>query len=219
MHSPLEFPYLCSMRYWLILLLCLPLSLTAQRTFHAGLICGLNGAQIHGDNDWGYNQPGLYAGGFVCTNPSSKWYGQMEIAYSMKGSRRIAQPDKGIPGFAFRLNYAEVPFLVRYNMGKIYAQFGESFGFLINSKEWDNNGTTTTIVFRKWETSFIVGAGYILSERWQIDFRSVNSLLPVYKFATPFNYNRFIPNLFRRGMYNNLLTLSICYRLGGEKSE
>lgn len=208
------------MRFRLLLLLLLPVSLFAQKTFRAGLTLGLNGAQIHGDNAWGYNQAGPNGGFFVCTNPSNKWYGQMEIAFSRKGSRKIANPDKGdYNSFEFRLNYVEVPFLARYNAGKFFFEVGETVGILAWARQWDTFGEITPQDFRKWETAFIVGLGYAANDHWQFDFRSTNSALPVLKFQTPAYYGRFIPDLFNRGMYNNLLTFSVNYRLGGNKSE
>lgn len=208
------------MRSCFILLLLLPLSLFAQRTFRAGLTLGLNGCQIHGDNDWGYNQAGPNGGFFVCTDPSQKWYGQMELVYSRKGSRKIAHPDKGdYNSFEFRLNYVEVPFLARYNAGKFYFEIGETMGILFKARQWDTNGEIAPPDFRKWETAFVLGGGYSINDKWQIDFRTTNSVLPVLKFPTPAYYGRFIPDLFNRGMYNNLLTFSLCYRLNGKKSE
>lgn len=208
------------MRNLLVFLFLLPFSLFAQQTFRAGLTLGVNGCQIHGDNDWGYHKTGLNAGGFVCTDPSKKWYGQMEIVYSQKGSRKLSNPDIGdYVTFKYQLNYVEVPFLLRYNAGKIFFEAGETAGFLFKAREWDTNGEVTPPDFRKFETAFIVGLGYVFNDHMQLGMRTTNSLAPVLKFATPAYYGRFIPDLFNHGMYNNLLTLSFNYRLGGEKSE
>jgi Outer membrane protein beta-barrel domain len=207
------------MRYLLALLFIFPLSLTAQKAFRAGVTIGNSGCQIHGDNDWGYRKNGFVAGIFVCTDPSKKWYGQMEIQYSAKGSRKYANPDKGdYNSFRFRLNYVEVPFLIRLNSGKFHFEIGETFGVLVNARQWDTFGEITPLAFRQWETASVFGLGYSFNSNWIVDFRTVNSVLPVLKFPLPVNYNRFIPNLFNRGMYNNILTLSLSYRIGAKKS-
>jgi hypothetical protein len=206
------------MRKILLILLLLPCFASAQKAFRAGLILGNSGCQIHGDNDWGYRKNGLVGGIFVCTDPTKDWYGQMEMQYSAKGSRKYADPEKGdFNSFQFRLNYFEVPFLARYNAGKFYFEIGQTFGVLINARQWDAYGEITPQNFRKWETANVLGLGYSFNENWIVDFRTVNSILPVLKFTTPFEYNRFIPNLFNLGMYNNIITLSIEYRISPRK--
>lgn len=51
------------MRYKLLFLILFALSnLQAQKTFHAGMIAGINGCQIHGDSYAGFNQIGFVAG-------------------------------------------------------------------------------------------------------------------------------------------------------------
>ncbi len=193
-------------------------SLSAQRTFRAGLHAGLNGAQVHGDSYSGFNQLGLVAGGFVCTDPTQKWYGQLELQYSRKGSRKIANPDKGdYDFFELRFNYLEAVVLARYNYRKLYFEIGETFGMLATVREWDDFGEIQPQDFRRWETALVIGLGVNFNERWHVDFRTVNSLLPVKKFAVPLYYPRFLPNLFNRGMYNNVVSLTLCYRFGGEE--
>ena len=208
------------MRKLLLLLFLLPVAVAAQQTFRAGITVGLNGCQIHGDSDWGYHKVGLNAGAFVCTDPSQKWYGQMEIDYSQKGSRKFANPNNGdFTTFTIQMNYVEVPFLVRYNAGKIFLELGETAGFMFKAREWDTNGEIAPRDFRKLETANIFGIGYNRNDNLQFSLRTTNSLLPVLKFQTPVYYQRYIANLFNKGMYNNLLTLSLNYRFGKNEKE
>lgn len=203
-------------RLLLFAFLLLATGLSAQRTFRAGLHAGLNGCQIHGDNNAGFNLAQPVGGAFVSTDPTQKWYGQMELQYSGKGSRKPVNPDAGdYNTFMFRLSYVEAVFLARYNYKKLYFEFGETFGILARVRQWDAFGEVQPQGFRKWETACVFGVGVNLNENWHVDFRTTNSLLPVQKFPFPFTYPRFLPNLFNRGMYNNVVSLTLCYRFGG----
>src|SRR5688500_12498347 len=89
-------------------------NLSAQKTFHAGLLAGINGCQIHGDSYSGFDQAGIVGGAFVSTDPDEKVYFQMEMQYSRKGSRRNTQPERGdYDFFELRMDYVEVPLLCR----------------------------------------------------------------------------------------------------------
>jgi hypothetical protein len=207
-------------KFFFLLLIFFAVNAAAQNTFHAGLIAGVNGCQIHGDSYSGFNQAGLVGGAFVSTDPSEKVYFQMELQYSRKGSRRIANPDKGdYDFFELRMDYIEVPLLCRVNYRKLYFEFGQTFGVLSRVREWDDFGEIQPSGFRRWETALVLGIGYNISERWYVDFRYTNSVAPVKKFAVPIYYQNRLSNLFNKGMYNNVLGLTICYRFGNKKNE
>ncbi|CAN5202953.1 hypothetical protein BH09BAC5_BH09BAC5_13670 [soil metagenome] len=196
------------------LLFILAKNSVAQNTFHAGLIAGVNGSQIHGNSYSGFNQAGIVGGGFVCSDPKANAYFQIEIQYSMKGSRKIAHPDKGdYDIFELRMNYVEVPFLARVNFRKLYFEIGETVGFLAGIREWDDYGEIQPTGFRKWETALIIGTGINLNDYWYADLRYTNSIIPVKKFATPLYYPNYLSNLFNKGMYNNVLGLTLAYRI------
>jgi hypothetical protein len=193
--------------------------LAAQKTFRVGLIAGLNGSQVQGDNASGFNSAGPVAGAFVCTDPTQKWYGQMELQYSHKGSRKIPNPDVGdYNSFEIRMHYVEAPFLVRYNAKKLYFEIGETIGILGKVREWDSNGEIPATDYRRWETAFIFGMGVNLSDHWLIDFRYTNSVVPVKKFPFPVYDPRFFFRFFNKGLYNNVLGFTACYRFGNKSS-
>lgn len=202
------------MRNFLFLaLIFLALNLSAQNTFHAGVLAGVNGCQIHGDSYSGFNQAGLVGGIYVSTNPDEKVYFQMELQYSRKGSKKISHPDKGdYDYFELRMSYIEVPFLCRVNYRRLYFEFGETIGALAHVREWDDLGEVQPSGFRRWETALVLGIGYNISERWYVDFRYTNSIVPVKKYAVPLYYQNRLSNLFNKGMYNNVLGLTVCYR-------
>jgi hypothetical protein len=204
------------MRFFITILFSVLFSAAfAQQAFYAGLLAGINGCQIHGDNTSGFNQVGAVAGAFVCTDPSQKAYGQMELQYSGKGSRKLANPDIGdYITFEIRMHYVEAAFLGRANYKRFYFELGETIGILGRVREWDVNGEITPTGYRRWETALIIGAGISLNDHLGIDFRYTNSLVPVKKFGSSASYPNFILNFFNKGYYNNVLGLSVFYRFG-----
>ncbi|TND09589.1 MAG: hypothetical protein FD123_1180 [Bacteroidetes bacterium] len=197
----------------ILFFLFLPGLATAQRTFKAGVLAGINGSQIHGDDAWGYDKGGFVGGIFVSTDPEKRVYGEMEMQYTMKGSRKLAAPDKGdFFAFEYRLNYVEVPVLLRINYKKLFFEIGPGFGVLVNDRQFDNLGYEIhRFDFRRTELSYIGGVGYAINEHWLVNFRSTNSLLPVYK-TTAIYYPNWWGQLFNRGMYNNVIGLTAQYR-------
>jgi hypothetical protein len=207
------------MRYKILFLILFSLSkLQAQKIFQAGMLAGINGCQIHGDSYSGFNQLGAVGGFFVCTNPEKKYYFQMELQYSVKGSRKIPYPERGdFDTFELRMQYAEAPFLIRMNYKHFYFQMGETIGLLTRVREWDDFGEITPLNFRRLESALIVGLGIKISENIIIDLRYTNSLFPIKKFNVPLYYPNSLSNLFNKGMYNNVLGLTACYRIKNKK--
>jgi hypothetical protein len=190
---------------------------SAQQTFRAGLIAGFSGCQIHGDSYSGYRQLGYVACAFVQTNPDAQVQFVMEMQYSKKGSRKLARPNIGdYTYFELRMNYIEVPLLLRYGAKHIFIEGGASLGYLFKVREWDSYSEITPRDFKKMELSAVLGIGYRLNEKFSLDFRSVNSLLPVKKFG-PILYPVWYQDLFNMGMYNNVVTLSVVYTLPNGK--
>lgn len=195
-------------------------TLAAQSTFGAGLIAGVNGCQIHGDNYSGFNQLGIVAGAFVHNNPGEKWQGQFGIQYSRKGSRHTVPRDMGgYRDFEIRLNYIDLPMLVRYNTKKVFFELGVSFGVMFKARTWDALGETTPQAFKRWEFAMVNGIGYNLNDFMFIELTTHNSLLPIKNFDIPQYYPRFLPNLFNRGMYNNLLGVMFGFRFAGGSND
>jgi len=209
------------------LLLLSPALLPAQRTFRAGLTAGLNGSQVHGDNASGFDKAGFVGGGFVCTDPSQRFYGQMELQYSMKGSRKQANPNAGdYVSFGIDLDYVEVPFLLRWNYsGKVKTRFmlelGLTLGALVRAKEYDSFGAIAPKPYSRAEIALATGIGipFGKDQQWVCNLRYTNSIIPVYKFpGGPIFDPRPFFRYFNRGFYNNVLGLTLQYRFP-QKSE
>lgn len=204
----------------LIILLTFGSTLLAQKTFSAGLIAGVNGCQIHGDSYSGFDQLGFVAGAFVHNHPGEAWQAQFGIQYSRKGSRHVVSRDiGGYRDFEIRLNYIEVPLLVRYNTKHVFFDFGTSFGIMFKARTWDANGETTPQDFKNWEWAFVAGIGYNLNQNLFLEFTTTQSLLPFKDFSVPAYYQRWLSNLFNKGMYNNVVGFEIGYRFGGTSNE
>lgn len=196
-------------------------SLFAQRTFTTGVVFGVNGSQIHGDTYSGFNQAGLMGGAFVQTNPDEAWRFQFGIQYSRKGSKHIFRQDQTVyEDFELRLNYVEVPLLIRYNTRKVFFDFGGSIGYMFKEREWDANGERIPPQpIKHMEYAMVIGIGYNFNDAFYMEFSSSNSLIPIKKFPQPIYYQRWFLDLFNKGMYNNLVTLNLGYRFGGKKSD
>jgi hypothetical protein len=204
-----------------ILSLFFGLHLSAQQTFSAGMIGGINGCQIHGDSYSGFDQIGFVLGGFVHNNPGEKWQGQFGIQYSRKGSRHtVSRSLGGYRDFEIRLNYIDIPINARYNTKKVFFDLGVSFGVMFKARTWDANGETIPQEFKNWEFALVNGIGYNVNDFIFIEVTTSNSLIPIKNFPVPvYNYGNIIARMFNRGMYNNLLGVMFGFRFGGAGGE
>lgn len=135
------------MKYLLLLLLSLPLFLSAQKptkpdepeyiddevgTFRAGLIFGANGSQIDGDGFAGYNYLGFNAGGKVLIVLHKNWQPGFELLYSQKGSSE--NTDLLAFQYKYSLDYVQIPVLMHYVDRRIMFELGASYNRLVRSK-------------------------------------------------------------------------------------
>jgi hypothetical protein len=69
------------------------------------------------------------------------------------------------------------------------------------------------------ELALVTGIGFNVSPVFFIEFTATNSLIPIKNFSVPLYYPRFLPNLFNRGMYNNIVGLTFGLRFGSGSNE
>jgi len=114
----------------------------AQSNFKAGLLGGIIGSQVSGDNLSGFNKPGLVVGTFVSRKlKNEKASFEFQITYIQKGSRKQVHPDKGdLTFYLLRLNYIEVPLLLKYKIKKFTYEFGPSAASLLKYTVQDQYG-------------------------------------------------------------------------------
>ncbi len=193
----------------LFIIIILPLTVTAQR-FQGGLVLGLPVCQIDGDTYSGYNKAGVLGGVFVNTDLAHLFSGQMEIRYISKGAaakNKADNPDY----YKARLQYIEIPVTARYEfMNDLHGEGGLAVGYMIKAEQdLDGNGYYPYEPGpAEFEISFLLGVHYDLFERLSFNARFQYSALPLYTFETGMAYHQI------GGMYNNIITFSMYYRLG-----
>jgi hypothetical protein len=196
----------------ILCLLCFAGAASAQRTFKAGLVAGVNATQYDGDTYSGYNKPGFYGGGFVRSAINEKWDWTFELCLSQKGARKT--PTDNSPNQYFLvLDYVEVPVLVRYRYKKVLFEGGMGFGVLFRTYEEVGYISIKPRPFHRLEWSSDVGIAYMLSQRLTAGVRHTYSILPVRPHASGATWYR---NL---GESNNVLTFAFRYEFGEKDPE
>lgn len=167
------------------ILFLFPLLLAAQN-FRGGLRAGMTMTQISGDDLSGFHKLGAYAGGFVNWRfiNHDRWSIQPEINFVMKGSSTYLKPDKNGnvgPKYVLTLYYVEVPVLAKCRIVKgLEVEFGPTFGVLAAATEKDANGIMNArMPFRWYELCAMAGVSYLIKEHYGINFRYVQTLVPV----------------------------------------
>ena len=103
------------MRYLIFIIFLTFTAPLVSQEFNGGLMAGLAGSQIAGDNDSGYNKAGIMAGGWANFQLNRKMFFQMELSFFQKGSRHNPNYEEGdMRSFIIRVNYFEMPFLFQY---------------------------------------------------------------------------------------------------------
>lgn len=107
-------------KHLLIIALVLISTTTFSQSFNGGLLGGVTVSQVDGDTYSGYHQIGGTAGAYVNLPMSDYFSMQMELKYSMFGSHSdVKEEELGHNHYNLRLHYAEVPLMIRYNLGAV----------------------------------------------------------------------------------------------------
>lgn len=172
-----------------ILILSLLLSfgeIAKAQNFRGGVRAGMTMTQMSGDDLSGFHKLGAYAGGFVNWRfiQNDRWAIQPEINFVMKGSSTYLKADKnGNIGakYVLTMYYVEVPVLAKCRIVKgLEAELGPTFGVLLGATEKDANGKMVgRMPFRWYEFCAMGGVSYLFKEHFGINFRYVQTLIPV----------------------------------------
>jgi len=179
-----------------LLLLPLPLLLSAQSRFRAGAVLGLTASQIDGDLSAGYNKLGFQGGLRVISRLKGHMEASMEILYSQRGCQNELVPSDYDPNpFALTLNYIEVPvqwhyndWLIEYddeklNYHRVSFNAGLSYARLFSSKVDDDfnwlNGVSPDYL-EKNDLSIVLGANFFFSRHFGLTVRWNRSLVLLY---------------------------------------
>jgi hypothetical protein len=156
-------------------------TLFAQR-FEGGVLAGFNATQVEGDTYKGFNKPGIVAGAFVQVDVAPAVFLAMEIKYAQKGARNKIKP-KNQKKYIMRLGYIDLPVYAAFRTndhGSIIA--GISTGFLIHSKEFDENGefpAEDRNAFNTIDLQPFIGFQFDLFDKVKADLRFAFSVLPI----------------------------------------
>jgi len=191
--------------FWILLIALFPILASAQgyfeneRALQAGLLFGVNFAQIDGDDFAGFNKTGFHAGVTAVLPINSSFAGKMELLYNQKGSRR-----GGINFTKYELAYAEGAFLLGfYDKEKFLAEAGFSVGQLVSDKVELPFNSTDNVFLDKWDAQLLAGIGYQISPKFGATCRYSYSVLAIGQHSTS-NYRKF-------GMFNNVVTFRLSY--------
>lgn len=190
-------------------------TIQAQGRFKPGLKAGISTSQVHGDTYEGFHKFGFDGGATLNAKINEKWKAQFEILFVQKGSRFVGDANKGdLRFYNLQLNYIEVPILLQYEHKKFVFEVGPGFGYLINSKEQDQNGEViNAIPFYTVEVSGSVGITFMIYKNLGINWRFTNSISPIRKFASGAS------TVGNPGQRNNVLAFTLTYSFGNAKTE
>lgn len=181
---------------------------TAQQRFKAGLVFGLNAAQIEGDLAAGYNKLALHGGVRAITVLRDKMDFVLEMLYSQRGSyARLQQGDMKI-----NLQYVEIPLMISYkdwyqeddDYYKVQAIGGFSYGRLIEASSIGSIYHDTEVEnFNKNDYSITLGADVFLTKHFGFGARWTRSLNLLY------NNQKHNPNV--NGLFGYFLSFRGAY--------
>ena len=183
--------------------------------FSFGLRAGLNVAQIFGNGSQAFNHFGFSGGAKFGYRFADKFSFDPEVLYNMKGAARFPNVDMGdYYSFSLDLDYIELPLAFNFYFGRkrnFSLEFGPSIGFLVREKAYENSqpiNTTSNLGFNVYDISLLIGLNYYLPKRFVLNFRYMNSIVPIQPTGgTPVwgtaNFNI--------GQLNSVLNLSLIY--------
>lgn len=192
-----------------------------DETFRPVFLAGLVGSQVDGDTYAGYNKLGYFAGIGINRKLSKSTEAEFALTFLQKGARKNYQTDSAsiaagnLTFYLFRLNYVEIPLGLKFNFHKKFkAEIGGAFAYLIQWSEQSQYGYYNNYVPKNYDISAYMGLGYKLGENMLVNLRAEYSVPPFRPFYGQGVYRGYFPfNLFTKGLYNNLLILSLNYKL------
>ena len=187
-------------------------SLKAQ-SFNAGLVVGPTFCQVDGDSYYGFHQLGFTAGAFVNLPFDDYFSAQMELKYSLLGAH---SSDKEVNEFYYnpyslRLHYAEVPLMLRMNLGFFRLDFltleaGLSADVRVRATEdVDGDYQITTPRWNAFSMTANAGAHFAINEHLGIGARFMYSVVPI-------RFSGF-PGWFYNQYYNKVIQFTLTYNI------
>jgi hypothetical protein len=184
---------------------------------------GLNGCQIHGDSYSGYDKLGLFAGIGINARINERTSFELGFYFSQKGSRHNPNPKIGdYTYYRVNLNYIDLPLSLRYEVNtKYFVTLGPSIAYLFSFNENINYTDVSYLyTFNKLETGLNIGLGRKIANKFYVEVRCSNSILPIRNYGITGNlipYTNAVARFFNKGLYNNILTFFVAYKLDFSK--
>jgi hypothetical protein len=179
---------------------------TVAQTFDAGFFAGITASQISGDELAGFHQPGIHFGAEVSTELNSFELG-FGLAFNQKGSRATSKITGANQLYTLRLNYLDIPIVLRKSFDKWRFGIGPSINILASANEADFFGSKElTVPFNTIDYTLVAQVEYQVKKKMSIRLSYGHSLLPVRKFngnGTSFN----------DGQYNEWISTGVLFHL------
>lgn len=153
---------------------------SAQQRFKAGVIFGLNAAQIRGDDVGGYNRLGLQGGLRAIAALEEKMNLSFELLYSQRGSyNKYGSPKCPNGDLSIFLQYIEVPILFSYKEWfqeedgyyRLQASAGITYSRLLSASSEGSCHDDLTAKFNTNDYGFTGGLEYFLSPKLSVGVR------------------------------------------------
>ncbi|MBR1514210.1 MAG: PorT family protein [Bacteroidales bacterium] len=188
-------------------------SRASAQSFNAGLTVGPTFCQVDGDSYAGFHQLGFTAGAFVNLPFDDYLSAQMELKYSLLGAH---SSDREVNEFYYnpyslRLHYAEVPLMLRYNMGLFRMDFltleaGVSADVRLRATEdVDGDYQITTSRWNVFSMTANAGVHLAINEHLGVGARFMYSVVPI-----RFTGN---PGWFYNQYYNKVVQITLTYNI------
>lgn len=206
-------------------LLIIFLSLSQQglgQGIQGAIALGGNLTQVDGDEVFGFKKIGINAAAIAIIPIQKKWSISLEASFSQKGAYQKypneSFPNKELPYYNLRLNYAEVPVLVHFTDKEfLTVGLGMSWGRLVkvNEIEW---GIKTPVDvysgdFVRTDLNGIVDFRFPVYKKLNVNVRYAYSFA---KIRTR-TYTNLSGDEWTRNQYNNIITLRLYYIFNDRK--
>jgi hypothetical protein len=187
--------------------------------FKALFHIGINGAQIDGDNQSGYNQIGLDAGVGTLIRFHKFLSVSMCLDYSMKGARQKFVFDPNVVSqqkYQVQWDYMEVPVMLNFHAKNfMILGLGLQPGVMVRYKEWTEDGQEISSSYatpqpNRFELEGIGALHFVVKEHYLLGFKFSYSITKA--------RGNFMPSV-RNGQYNNVLTFEFAYLMNPIKKK